>query len=28
VQAMNGPQPAQDLWQTPREAWNEVRTWF
>ena len=28
TQAMNGAPPAQDLWQTPREAWNEVRTWF
>jgi hypothetical protein len=28
AQAINGPQPTDDLWQTPREAWNEVRTWF
>jgi hypothetical protein len=28
AQAMKAPQPAQDLWQTPRDAWNEVRTWF
>jgi hypothetical protein len=28
AQALNGAPPTEDLWQTPREAWNEVRRWF